>query len=99
RAELDRAWTETGKAVDVDRSTIDHARHEGRAPAAGPERWAERVEQAATARRAIFTDAELRTAALEAAAGAGLAPREALARCEELHRDGRVLDLADGRMT
>jgi len=99
RAELDRAWTDTGQAVGASREAIEQARHEHRAPAAAPERWAERVEIAATARRAIFTDAELRTAALEAAAGAGVAPRDALARCEELHRDGRVLDLADGRMT
>ncbi|HZV75059.1 MAG TPA: MobF family relaxase [Conexibacter sp.] len=99
RAELDRAWTETGKAVNVDRDAIDRARHERRAPAAGPERWAERVEVAATARRAIFTDAEPRTAALESAAVAGLAPRDALAAREELRNDGRVLDLADGRMT
>jgi conjugative relaxase-like TrwC/TraI family protein len=99
RAELDRAWTDTGEAAGASRETIDRARHEHPALAAGPERWAERVEVAATARRAIFTDAELRTAALEAAAGAGLAPRDALAQRHELRDEGRVLDLADGRMT
>lgn len=50
-------------------------------------------------RRAVFTDAELRTAALEHAAGAGISPREALAGREQLRREGRVLELADGRMT
>jgi conjugative relaxase-like TrwC/TraI family protein len=99
RGELDRAWHETGREAGVDREAIDHARHAGRAPAAGHERWTERVEESATAKRAIFTDSELRTAALEAAAGAGLPPRDALAQREELRRDGRVLDLADGRMT
>lgn len=99
RGELDRAWQHTGRAVGIDRETIERERHEHRAPAAGRERWGERVEQAVTARRAIFTDSELRTVALEAAAGAGLAPQEALAAREELRREGRVLDLADGRMT
>ena len=99
RGELDRAWRDTGRTAGVERETIERERHDGHAPAAGREAWGERVEVAATARRAIFTDAELRTAALEAAAGAGLAPRDALAAREELRRDGRVLDLADGRMT
>jgi len=99
RGELDRAWQDTGRAAGVERETIEHERHDGRAPAAGRERWGERVEVAATARRAIFTDAELRTAALEHAAGAGLAPRDALAARAELREQGRVLDLADGRMT
>jgi ATP-dependent exoDNAse (exonuclease V) alpha subunit len=99
RGELDRAWQDTGRAVGVERETIERERHDRPAPVAGREGWADRVEVAATARRAIFTDAELRTAALEAAAGAGLAPRDALAAREELRREGRVLDLADGRMT
>lgn len=99
RGELDRSWQQTGRTVDVDRERIEAARHDRRAPVAGRETWADRVEAAATARRAIFTDAELRTAALEHAAGAGLAPREALAAREELREQGRVLDLADGRMT
>jgi conjugative relaxase-like TrwC/TraI family protein len=99
RGELDLAWQDTGRAAGVERETIERERHDGRAPAAGRETWGERVEQAATVRRAIFTDAELRTAALEAAAGAGLSPRDALAARHELREQGRVLDLADGRMT
>jgi len=99
RGELDRAWTDTGHEAGTSREQIEQARHEHRAPGADPERWAQRVEVAATARRAIFTDAELRTAALEHAAGAGLAPRDALAQRHELRRDGRILDLADGGMT
>jgi conjugative relaxase-like TrwC/TraI family protein len=99
RGELDRAWADTGKAAGTSRETVEQTRHEQRPPAAGPERWAERVEQAVTARQAIFTDSELRTAALEAAAGAGVAPRDALAQRDDLRRDGRILDLVDGRMT
>jgi len=99
RGELDRAWRETGEATGVDRETIEQARHDRRAPAADRDVWAERVEHAATARGAIFTDVELRIAALEHAAGAGLHPRDALTHREELRREGRVLDLADGRMT
>jgi conjugative relaxase-like TrwC/TraI family protein len=99
QGELDRAWQDTGRTVGVERETIEHERHERRAPAPGREAWGERVEHAATARRAIFTDAELRTAALEQAAGSGLAPRDALAAREELREQGRVLDLANGRMT
>jgi hypothetical protein len=52
RGELDRAWQETGRTVGVERETIEQARHDGRAPAADRERWEERVEHAATARRA-----------------------------------------------
>jgi conjugative relaxase-like TrwC/TraI family protein len=99
RGELDRAWQDTGRTVGVEPQTIERERHDRRTPAADRERWGERVEHAATARRAIFTDAELRTAALEHAAGAGLAPRDALAARHELREQGRVLDLADGRMT
>lgn len=99
RGELDRVWRDTGREAGVDRDSIAQARHNRQAPAAGRDAWAQRVEHAATARRAIFTDAELRTAALEHAAAAGLAPRDALAQREELRRDGRVLELADGRMT
>jgi conjugative relaxase-like TrwC/TraI family protein len=99
RGELDRSWQATGHEAGTTREGIVQARHERRAPVAGREAWAERVEVAATEKRAIFTDAELRTAALETAAGAGLHPRDALAARHELHEDGRVLDLADGRMT
>jgi conjugative relaxase-like TrwC/TraI family protein len=99
RDELDRAWTDTGRSVGVERETVEQARQPDRERVADRGAWAQRVEHAATARRAIFTDTELRTAALEAAAGAGLAPRDALAQREELRREGRVLDLADGRMT
>lgn len=101
RAELDRAWRETGRRAGVDRAGLAVARDAEGAPAAAVDRdgWAERVERNATAKRAVFGAAELRTVALEQAAGAGRAPREALGAIDSLRRDGRVLDLADGRMT
>jgi conjugative relaxase-like TrwC/TraI family protein len=99
RGQLDRAWAETGRQAGVDRATIEAARQPGREPAPDVERWAGLVERHATDGRAIFTDSELRTAALERAAGTGLAPRAALKRIDSLRERGRVLDLADGRMT
>jgi len=100
RAELDRAWRETGQRAGVDRADLAASRDAEVAPAAvDRDGWAERVERNATAKRAVFGAAELRTVALEQAAGAGLAPREALGAIDGLRQDGRVLDLADGRMT
>jgi len=100
RSELDRAWERRGLEAGVDREVVNATR--AAVPAAGvPERgrWAERVEAGVPARRAVFGAAELRTVALEQAAGHGLQPRLALAEVDELRRAGRVLDLADGRMT
>lgn len=96
--ELDRVWERRGQEAGVDRDVVDGLRA---AVTAAParDRWAGRVETGVTARRAVFGAAELRTVALEQAAGHGLQPRLALAEVDELRRDGRVLDLADGRMT
>jgi conjugative relaxase-like TrwC/TraI family protein len=98
RGELDRAWEQTGREAGAARAMIDHARTVT-AQATDREAWAQRVEHAASAQRAIFTERELRTAALEHAPGTGLAPAEALAATDSLRRAGRVLDLDDGRMT
>ncbi len=98
RGELDRAWAQTARTVETDPQTIT-GRPDTTPPGPDREAWADRVEQAATAQRAIFTDPELRTVALEHAASTGLPPRDALAARQELRRQGRVLDLADGRMT
>lgn len=63
------------------------------------EGWAVRVELEATRTRAVFTVAELRTVALEQAAGHGLHPDQALDQLDDLRAHGRVIDLADDRMT
>jgi conjugative relaxase-like TrwC/TraI family protein len=100
RGELDRAWRETGRVAGVDRASLAAARgRDVEAAAADREGWTERVERNATATRAIFGAAELRTVALEQAAGHGFAPRQALGEIDGLRREGRVLDLEDGRMT
>ncbi|HXE43835.1 MAG TPA: AAA family ATPase [Conexibacter sp.] len=101
RGELDRVWERRGLEAGVDREVIAAVRDAVPAAAAAPDRdrWADRIEAGVTARRAVFGAADLRTVALEQAAGHGLQPRLALAEVDELRRDGRVLDLADGRMT
>jgi conjugative relaxase-like TrwC/TraI family protein len=101
RGELDRVWERRGLEAGVDREVVAAVRAAVPSAAAAPDRdrWANRVEVDVTARRAVFGAAMLRTVALEHAAGHGLQPRRALAEVDELRRDGRVLDLADGRMT
>jgi conjugative relaxase-like TrwC/TraI family protein len=100
RGELDRAWRETGRRVGLDRAGLAASRDADVAPTAvDRDGWAERVERNATAKRAVFDAAELRTVALEHAAGAGLAPCDALDAIDGLRQNGRVLDLGDGRMT
>ncbi|HEX4805182.1 MAG TPA: MobF family relaxase [Conexibacter sp.] len=99
RGELQRAWERTAEEVGHDRAELARLRDPERAHAIDWDGWAQRVERTATAKRAIFTETELRTAALEHAAGHGIAPEQALAQVHELRREGRVLDLADGRMT
>ncbi len=63
------------------------------------EAWAVAVERETTADRAVFDPGMLRTVALEQAAGHGLDPDAALAGADRLRDDGRVLELADGRLT
>jgi conjugative relaxase-like TrwC/TraI family protein len=101
RGELDRVWERRGLEAGVDRQVVDALRAAVPAAVVVPDgaRWTERVEIGVTARRAVFGAAELRTVALEQAAGLGLQPRDALVEVDELRRDGRVLDLAEGRMT
>lgn len=100
RSELDRVWERRGLEAGVDREVVAAVRSAASAVVVPDrERWGDRVENGVTARRAAFRAAELRTVALEQAAGHGLEPRRALVEVDELRRDGRVLDLADGRMT
>ncbi|MDW5595105.1 MobF family relaxase [Conexibacter stalactiti] len=100
RPELDASWQATAAPHGFDRAQAAELRAPGR-PATLPvaDRWAEAVEREATASRAVFDARELRTVALEQAAGHGLAPADALAGADHLRGTGRVLDLADGRMT
>jgi len=98
RGELDRAWERRGSEAGVDREVVAATRT-GDVSIADRAGWATRVEEGVTARHAVFGAGELRTVALEQAAGHGLEPSRSLADISELRRAGRVLDLADGRMT
>lgn len=92
RADLDAAWRRT--AAD-----IDPAAAAGVEPAALPATWTEAVERNVVADGAVFTPEQLRIVALEQAAGYGLTVNQALEQAQELREQGRILDLADGRMT
>lgn len=92
RADLDAAWRRT--AADLDRATTA-----GVEPAALPATWAEAVERNVIADGAVFTPERLRVVALEQAAGYGLTVTQALEQAQELREQGRIFDLADGRMT
>ncbi|MDO8184645.1 MobF family relaxase [Conexibacter sp. JD483] len=100
RHELDETWIATAAPHGLTRQHVAALR-DGE-PADAPDRtagWRAAVELAVTAKRAVFDERELRTVALEQAAGYGLAPRAALASTDNLRAAGRVLDLADGQMT
>lgn len=98
RADLDVAWIETARTQGITAARL--ADLEQPQPAVPDwHRWAKAVEQAATGKRATFTAAELRTVALEHAAGHGLDPRQAFEGIELLRERGDVLELADGRLT
>ena len=96
RTELDRAWHQIAAEHGTDRP-----------PQPGPARpgepsvddWSARVLDAATSKRAVFDERELRCVALEQAAGTGLQADAALKRLGALRAHGAVLDLADGRLT
>jgi conjugative relaxase-like TrwC/TraI family protein len=98
RGELDRSWKQRGLEAGVDQEVLAATRA-GDVAVADRDGWAARVESGVTARHAVFGAAELRTVALEQAAGHGLEPSRSLAEVGKLRRIGRVLDLADGRMT
>lgn len=95
RADLEAAWQRT--AATAERTPISASVGIGPAPTA--ESWAEAIERNVTARAAVFREAELRTVALEQAAGQGLAPADALTQLSELYDTGRIIKLADGRLT
>lgn len=91
RGELDRAWQQTaGRSRPVTREAGEPG---------DARTWEPAVERHLTGARAIFDERELRTVALEQAAGAGLPPDRALQQAADLLRDGVVLPLDDGRFT
>jgi len=100
RPELDASWRAT--AAENGHGRDEAAELRAPRPATlpvGVEGWAVAVERETTADRAVFDPATLRTVALEQAAGHGLDPDAALAGADRLREEGRVLELADGRLT
>lgn len=96
RAELDRAWRKIAAEHGM-----EHPPEPGGPGADEPavEDWSTRVLEAATSKRAVFDERELRCVALEHAAGAGLKADDALKQLGQLRADGAVLELADGHLT
>ncbi|MDO8186471.1 MobF family relaxase [Conexibacter sp. JD483] len=100
RHELDASWRATAAVNGLERPPAPELR--APEPVTLPvdgEGWALAVERETTADRAVFDSALLRTVALEQAAGHGLDPDAALAGADRLRDEGRVLELADGRLT
>lgn len=99
RPELDASWRETAADNGLERGAAAELRAPRPVTLPVGEAWAVAVERETTADRAVFDHATLRTVALEQAAGHGLDPDAALAGADRLLGDGRVLELADGRLT
>lgn len=100
RPELDASWRTTAAGHGLEHDHAAELRTLALAPPpVGPEEWAAAVERETTAERAVFAPATLRTVALEQAAGHGLVPDAALAGADRLRDEGRLLELADGRLT
>ncbi len=96
RGDLLRAWRGTGVGYAFGEWEALKLL-EGERP--GPSRpLADRVEERLTAHHAVFDAKDLRTVALEQAAGE-MAPHEALQIAREMIHDRRILTLEGGRMT
>jgi conjugative relaxase-like TrwC/TraI family protein len=63
------------------------------------ETWRDRVMEAATAERAVFGEARIRTVAFEHAAGHGVLASEVADRVESLRVEGQLIELDDGLLT
>ena len=97
RGDLQRAWEEVAATFDVSRGGLweqlglaEGSRHEGKLSA--------RVEQRLTERAATFEPGEFRSVLFEQAVGE-LSPADAVAFCERMLADRRVLRLDGGLMT
>jgi conjugative relaxase-like TrwC/TraI family protein len=97
RADLQRAWSETGRRHDF--GPDEAVRLIGAPERPKVERSIEdRIEARLTEHHAVFQARDLHAVALEQTAGE-MAPDQALAVAREMIRDRRVLTLEGGRMT
>jgi conjugative relaxase-like TrwC/TraI family protein len=96
--DLDRSWWQDAQPYGFDARTVEQLRHAGReiAPATAEELDA-RVLERLTEFEAVFTDRDVRAAAL--VAGVGLDLDQALESVDRLTEQGELVALADGRFT
>jgi conjugative relaxase-like TrwC/TraI family protein len=96
--DLDRSWWQDAQPFAFDARTVEQLRHAGReiAPATAEELDA-RVLERLTEFEAVFTDRDVRAAAL--VAGVGLDLDQALESVDRLTEQGELVALADGRFT
>jgi conjugative relaxase-like TrwC/TraI family protein len=96
--DLDRSWWQDAQPFAFDARTVEQLRHAGReiAPATAEELDA-RVLERLTEFEAVFTDRDVRAAAM--VAGVGLDLDQALQSVDRLTEQGELVALADGRLT
>jgi conjugative relaxase-like TrwC/TraI family protein len=96
--DLDRAWWQDAQPFGFDARTVEQLRRPERVVApATAEQLDARVLERLTEFEAVFTDRDVRAAAL--VAGVGLHLEEALQSVERLSERGELVALADGRLT
>ena len=96
--DLDRAWWQDAQAYAFDARTVEQLRQgERRVAPATPEQLDARVLERLTEFEAVFTNRDVRAAAL--VAGVGLDLDQALESVDRLAEQGELVELADGRLT
>jgi energy-coupling factor transporter ATP-binding protein EcfA2 len=96
--DLDRAWWQDAQSFGFDARTVEQLRRAERAVApATAEQLDARVLERLTEFEAVFTDRDVRAAAL--VAGVGLDLGQALQSVDRLAERGELVALADGRLT
>ena len=95
--DLDRVWWQDAQPFGFDARTVEQLRHELIVAPATPEQLDARVLERLTEFEAVFTDRDVRAAAL--VAGVGLDLDQALRSVDRLTERGELVVLADGRLT
>ena len=96
--DLDRSWWQDAQAYAFDARTVEQLRQgEREITPVTPEQLDARVLERLTEFEAVFTDRDVRAAAL--VAGVGLDLDQALQAVDRLEQRGELVELADGRLT